>query len=95
MNWLRSKQFSNNNNDDIDYNDNPLTSIALPFQNESLYSLFTENSAFILVKYYKAGYGCMSSPREKRGGVTKGNVNKFIKQFEDWLNEAVSNLFIY
>ncbi|XP_074108184.1 uncharacterized protein LOC141533291 isoform X2 [Cotesia typhae] len=74
----------------LDDNKNP-ASIALPFQNESLFSLFTENSAFILVKYYKAGYGCMSSSREERGGVTKGNVNKFIKQFEDWLNEAVTN----
>ncbi|CAD6209841.1 GSCOCG00010839001-RA-CDS, partial [Cotesia congregata] len=73
----------------LDDNKNP-TSIALPFQNESLFSLFTENSAFILLKYYKVGYGCMSSPREKRGGGTKGNVNKFIKQFDDWLNEAVT-----
>ncbi|XP_044594170.1 uncharacterized protein LOC123271808 isoform X2 [Cotesia glomerata] len=72
----------------LDDNNNP-ASIALPFQNESLFSLFTENSAFILVKYYKAGYGCISSPREKRGGGTKGNVNKFIKQFDDWLNQAV------
>ncbi|XP_057341048.1 uncharacterized protein LOC130678059 isoform X2 [Microplitis mediator] len=72
----------------LDDNKNP-NSIALPFENESLYSLYTESSAFILLKYYEVGYSCMSSSREKRGGVTKGNINKFVKQLEDWLNHAV------
>lgn len=64
-----------------------LISIALPYENGSLYSLFTEKSAFIIMKYYIDGINCLTSL-----SVDKNQLNKFKKHLNDWLHNAVKPL---
>ncbi|KAK0183190.1 hypothetical protein PV327_001256 [Microctonus hyperodae] len=70
----------------LDDNKTP-SSIALPYENESLCSLYTEKSAFILVKYYIDGINCMTSLSED-----KNQLNKFKRHLNDWLHNAVKPL---
>ncbi|XP_011314818.1 uncharacterized protein [Fopius arisanus] len=67
----------------LDDESNP-NSIALPFEVASLSSLFTEESAFVLVKYYAAGEKCLSSRS------TKGQLEIFQRQLFDWIHQHVN-----
>ncbi|XP_063988392.1 uncharacterized protein LOC135168289 isoform X2 [Diachasmimorpha longicaudata] len=67
----------------LDDESNP-NSIALPFEVASLSSLFSEESAFVLVKYYAAGEKCLSSRS------TKGQLEIFQRQLFDWIQEHVN-----
>ncbi|XP_026675338.1 uncharacterized protein LOC108632250 [Ceratina calcarata] len=59
-------------------------SIALPFKKNTLQSLYSERSTFVLVKYYIASVKCISS---KTKGKTE--VDSFNQQFYDWLQQSV------
>ncbi|KAL0117743.1 hypothetical protein PUN28_008858 [Cardiocondyla obscurior] len=59
-------------------------SIALPFKTDSLQSLYSEKSAFVLVKYYIASVKCITSRSS-----TKTQLRKFNKDFYAWLQQSV------
>ncbi|XP_012145386.1 uncharacterized protein LOC100879460 isoform X1 [Megachile rotundata] len=59
-------------------------SIALPFKSESLMSLHSERSAFVLVKYYIASVKCIVS---KSGSKT--GVEAFNQELYSWLQQSV------
>ncbi|XP_024889050.1 uncharacterized protein LOC112465642 [Temnothorax curvispinosus] len=59
-------------------------SIALPFKTDSLQSLYSEKSAFALVKYYIASVKCITSRSS-----TKTRLRKFNKDFYTWLQQSV------
>ncbi|XP_071557006.1 uncharacterized protein [Temnothorax nylanderi] len=61
-----------------------LSSIALPFKTDSLQSLYSEKSAFALVKYYIASVKCITSRSN-----TKTRLRKFNKDFYTWLQQSV------
>ncbi|XP_046590634.1 uncharacterized protein LOC107226919 [Neodiprion lecontei] len=60
-------------------------SIALPFKTDTLQSLYCEQSAFSLVKYYVSSVKCIVS-RSK----TKFELLKFNKDMFDWLQQSVN-----
>nr|XP_033332861.1 uncharacterized protein LOC117224202 [Megalopta genalis] len=66
-------------------NDAEPNSIALPFKKNSLQSLYTEESAFVLVKYYVASVKCIES---KSISKTK-QLKSFNQEFSDWLQQSV------
>ncbi|KAK0087929.1 hypothetical protein PV325_013705 [Microctonus aethiopoides] len=70
----------------LDDNKTP-SSIALPYENETLCSLFTEKCAFILMKYYIDGINCLTSL-----SVDKNQLNKFKRHLNDWLHSSVKPL---
>ncbi|XP_031834028.1 uncharacterized protein LOC116427620 [Nomia melanderi] len=59
-------------------------SIALPFKKNSLQSLYTEQSAFVLVKYYVASVKCIESRSS-----TKSELKTFNQEFYNWLQQSV------
>ncbi|KAF7382927.1 hypothetical protein HZH66_013329 [Vespula vulgaris] len=59
-------------------------SIAVPFKSNSLQSLHSERSAFVLVKYYIASVKCIVS-RSK----TKDALDNFNRNFFSWLQQSV------
>ncbi|XP_012055384.1 PREDICTED: uncharacterized protein LOC105618456 [Atta cephalotes] len=59
-------------------------SIALPFKTDSLQSLYSEKSAFALVKYYIASVKCITS----RSSM-KTRLQAFNKDFYAWLEQSV------
>ncbi|XP_076294306.1 uncharacterized protein LOC143215768 [Lasioglossum baleicum] len=59
-------------------------SIALPFTKNSLQSLCTEESAFVLVKYYVASVKCIESK-----STTKTKLKTFNQEFFNWLQQSV------
>ncbi|XP_078036941.1 uncharacterized protein LOC144470036 [Augochlora pura] len=65
-------------------NDAQPNSIALPFKTNSLQSLYTEESAFVLVKYYVASVKCIES---KSSSKTK--LRSFNQEFSNWLQQSV------
>ncbi|CAL7938736.1 unnamed protein product [Xylocopa violacea] len=67
----------------LDDDENP-NSIALPFKRNTLQSLHSEWSTFVLVKYYIASVKCIVS---KPNGKTE--MEAFNQQFYDWLQQSV------
>ncbi|XP_036145724.1 uncharacterized protein LOC118646599 [Monomorium pharaonis] len=61
-----------------------LSSIALPFKTDSLQSLYSEKSAFALVKYYIASVKCITSRSN-----TKTRLRTFNRNFYTWLQQSV------
>ncbi|XP_011699543.1 PREDICTED: uncharacterized protein LOC105456880 [Wasmannia auropunctata] len=59
-------------------------SIALPFKTDSLQSLYSEKSAFILVKYYITSVKCITSRSS-----TKTRLRTFNRDFYAWLQRSV------
>ncbi|KAL6446379.1 hypothetical protein ACFW04_001158 [Cataglyphis niger] len=59
-------------------------SIALPFKIDSLQSLYSEKSAFVLVKYYIASVKCIMSRSS-----TRTQLQRFNKDFHTWLQQSV------
>ncbi|KAI4492297.1 hypothetical protein M0802_009878, partial [Mischocyttarus mexicanus] len=59
-------------------------SIAVPFKLNSLQSLYSPQSAFVLVKYYTAGLKCIIS-RSK----TQTTLDHFNNNFLSWLQQSV------
>ncbi|XP_026823802.1 uncharacterized protein LOC113561498, partial [Ooceraea biroi] len=59
-------------------------SIALPFKTDSLQSLYSEKSAFVLVKYYIASVKCITSRPS-----TRKQLQTFNKDFYAWLQQSV------
>ncbi|XP_072759611.1 uncharacterized protein, partial [Anoplolepis gracilipes] len=59
-------------------------SIALPFKIDSLQSLYSEKSAFVLVKYYIASVKCILSRSS-----TRTQLQRFNKDFYVWLRQSV------
>nr|XP_012224262.1 PREDICTED: uncharacterized protein LOC105673305 [Linepithema humile] len=59
-------------------------SIALPFKTDSLQSLYSEKSAFALVKYYIASVKCITSRSS-----TRTQLQTFNKDFHAWLQQSV------
>ncbi|KAI4496379.1 hypothetical protein M0804_000189 [Polistes exclamans] len=59
-------------------------SIAVPFKSNSLQSLYSARSAFVLVKYYMASVKCIVS-RSK----TKAALDHFNSNFFSWLQQSV------
>ncbi|KYN33179.1 hypothetical protein ALC56_12512 [Trachymyrmex septentrionalis] len=59
-------------------------SIALPFKTDSLQSLYSEKSAFALVKYYIASVKCITSRSS-----TKTRLRAFNKDFYAWFQQSV------
>ncbi|XP_011144961.1 uncharacterized protein LOC105186451 [Harpegnathos saltator] len=59
-------------------------SIALPFRNDSLQSLYSEKSAFALVKYYIVSAKCIASRSS-----TRSQSRLFNKNFHSWLRQSV------
>ncbi|XP_025263490.1 uncharacterized protein LOC112637624 [Camponotus floridanus] len=59
-------------------------SIALPFKTDSLQSLYSEKSAFALVKYYIASVKCIISRSN-----TRTQLQRFNKDFHTWLQQSV------
>ncbi|XP_025074841.1 uncharacterized protein LOC105430139 [Pogonomyrmex barbatus] len=59
-------------------------SIALPFKTDSLQSLYSEKSAFALVKYYIASVKCIASRPN-----AKTRLRRFNKDFYTWLQQSV------
>ncbi|XP_034937689.1 uncharacterized protein [Chelonus insularis] len=74
----------------LDDDENP-GSIALPFENSSLHSLFTESSAFIVQKYYVASVSCiLSSSRRKREISSQDQLYKFLRELNEWLEQVIN-----
>ncbi|XP_076624632.1 uncharacterized protein LOC143343539, partial [Colletes latitarsis] len=65
--------------DDVEPN-----SIALPFKRGSLQSLYVEQSAFVLVKYYVASVKCIVSKSK-----TKTVLKTFNQELFNWLQQSV------
>lgn len=61
-----------------------LSSIALPFETDSLQSLYSEKSAFALIKYYIASVKCIISRSN-----TRTQLQRFNKDFYVWLQQSV------
>lgn len=61
-----------------------LSSIALPFKKDNLQSLYTEQSAFVLVKYYVASVKCIVLKSQ-----TKAELQVFNREFFVWLQQSV------
>ncbi|XP_015181183.1 PREDICTED: uncharacterized protein LOC107068876 [Polistes dominula] len=59
-------------------------SIAVPFKSDSLQSLYSPQSAFILVKYYTASVKCIVSKTK-----TKAALDNFNSNFFSWLQQSV------
>ncbi|XP_014480403.1 PREDICTED: uncharacterized protein LOC106747420 [Dinoponera quadriceps] len=59
-------------------------SIALPFKTDSLQSLYTEKSAFALVKYYIVSAKCIALRSN-----TRTQSQTFNKDFHSWLRQSV------
>ncbi|CAL1673891.1 unnamed protein product [Lasius platythorax] len=59
-------------------------SIALPFKTDSLQSLYSEKSAFALIKYYIASVKCIISRSN-----TRTQLQRFNKDFYVWLQQSV------
>ncbi|XP_020300137.1 uncharacterized protein LOC109863890 isoform X2 [Pseudomyrmex gracilis] len=57
-------------------------SIALPFKTDSLQSLYSEKSAFVIVKYYIASVKCIASR-------SNAHLETFNKDFHNWLQQSV------
>ncbi|XP_076231235.1 uncharacterized protein LOC143177257, partial [Calliopsis andreniformis] len=65
-------------------NDEEPNSIALPFKKDSLQSLYTEQSAFALVKYYVASVKCITLKSK-----VKTELQVFNREFFTWLQQSV------
>lgn len=63
-------------------------SIAIPFKTGNLQSLYSEKSAFTLVKYYVASVKCIVSRSN-----TKFELLKFNKDMFEWLKYSVSAFY--
>ncbi|XP_044001644.1 uncharacterized protein LOC122847852, partial [Aphidius gifuensis] len=61
------------------------TSIALPFESDNLCSLFSEKSAFIIVKYFTTGSKCLAS-----SSSAKMELERFEKQLHQWIEKSVN-----
>ncbi|XP_017760316.1 PREDICTED: uncharacterized protein LOC108550911 [Eufriesea mexicana] len=59
-------------------------SIALPFKKNTLQSLYSERSTFVLVKYYIASVKCIVSKSK-----AKTELETFNQEFYDWLQQSV------
>ncbi|KAK2578761.1 hypothetical protein KPH14_008867 [Odynerus spinipes] len=64
--------------------ENEPNSIALPFKSNSLQSLYSERSVFVLVKYYVASVKCIVSRSQSKAVLDNFNTNFFA-----WLKQSV------
>lgn len=63
---------------------NKIFSIALPFKDHTLWSLYDESSVGILTRYYESSFNCISSMENK-----KEILKNFNENFYKWLIRSV------